>query len=150
LARLSCLKPVMGYSAAMSSENVEIVRKVFEAWDVGGVAAAMQFLDSDAEMQLDPVVLDEGVLRGREAIGAYLTSVVEQLWDAFGVECDNYESVGPRHVVVDVRMSGRGGESDAPVEQRFVEAFELRGGRVVWLGVYPDRATALEAVELRE
>jgi ketosteroid isomerase-like protein len=134
----------------MVPENVEIVRRVFGAWDAGGVAAAVPFLASDAEMQLDPVILDEGVLRGREAISAYLTSVVEQLWDEFGVECTDYESVGARHVVVDVRMSGHGRESGAPVEQRFVEALELRGGNVVWLGVYPDRATAVEAVKLRE
>ena len=37
-------------------------------------------------------------------IVAYLTSVVEQLWDAFAIEDSNYENVGERHMVIDVRM----------------------------------------------
>jgi ketosteroid isomerase-like protein len=133
-----------------SPENVEIVRRSFAAWDGGGVTAAMPFFDSDAELQLGTAALDEDVIRGREAIGAYLTSVVDELWDAFAVEGTNYESMGQRHVVVDVRLSGRGRVSDAPVAQRFVEALELRGGSIAWLGVYPDRATAVEAVRRRE
>lgn len=77
---------------------------------------------------------------------AYLTSVVEKLWDSFGVEVGNYESTGPRNVVADARMFGHGRASGAPVEQRFVEAFELRGGHIVRWVVYPDRATAREAL----
>ena len=37
-------------------------------------------------------------------IVAYLTSVVERLSDAFAIEDSNYENVGERHMVVDVRM----------------------------------------------
>lgn len=134
----------------MSQRNVDVVRAAFEAWDGGGVAAVMPFLDQDAEMELAQTILDEDVICGREAIGAYLGSVAEQLWDGFQVEGTNYESVGHRHVVVDVRMSGRGRESGALAEQRFVEVFELRDGGIVWWGVYPDRATGLEAMGSRE
>jgi ketosteroid isomerase-like protein len=133
----------------MASASVDFVRQAFKSWDVAGVAAAMPFLDSDAEMELGPATLDEGVICGREAIVAYLTSVVEEFWDAYTIEGTNYENVGERHVVVDVRMSGRGRVSDALVEQRFGEAFELRGESIVWVGLYPDRATALEAVKRR-
>jgi ketosteroid isomerase-like protein len=115
----------------VSQENVEVVRRAFEAWDGVGVTAALAFVDPNAEMQLGSATLDEGVIRGREAIGAYLTSVVEEFWESFGIEHTNYESMGPRHVVVDVRLSGRGRVSGAAVEQRFVEAFEVRGGRIV-------------------
>jgi len=134
----------------VSQENVEIVRRAFEAWDSVGVAAVLAFVDPNAEMELAPSVLDEGVIKGREAIGAYLTSVVEELWESFGIEQTNYESVGPRHVVVDVRMSGRGRRSGAAVEQRFVEALEVRGGRIVRWGVYLDRAEALTTARLEE
>ena len=134
----------------MSQENVEVVRRAFEAWDGAGVTAALAFVDPNAEMELAQASLDEAIIRGREAIGAYLTSVVEELWESFGIEHTNYESVGPRHVGVDVRMSGRGRRSGAAVEQRFVEALEVRGGRIVRWGVYPDRAEALKAVKLEE
>jgi ketosteroid isomerase-like protein len=134
----------------VSQENVEIVRSAFGAWDSAGVTAALAFVDPNAEMQLGSTTLDEGVIRGREAIGAYLTSVVEEFWESFGIEHTNYESMGQRHVVVDVRLSGRGRVSGAAVEQRFVEAFEVRGGRIVRWGVYPDRAEALKAVGLEE
>jgi ketosteroid isomerase-like protein len=134
----------------VASANVDFVRQAFEVWDVAGVTGAVPFFDSDVEMELGPAILDEDVICGREAIVAYLTSVVEQLWDAFAIEGTNYENVGQRHVVVDVRLSGRGRESDAYAEQRFVEAFELRGESIVWMGVYPDRTTALEAVARRE
>ena len=131
---------------AVSQKNIEIIRGAFEAWDTEGLTAALAFVDPDAEMQLAPSILDEDAIRGRDAIGAYLTSVVEELWDSFGIEVTDYERTGPRHVVVDVRMSGRGRASGAPVEQRFVEAFEIRDGRIVRWGVYPDRAAAREAV----
>jgi ketosteroid isomerase-like protein len=131
----------------VASANVDFVRQAFEVWDAVGVAGAMPYFDSGAEMELGPATLDEGVISGREAIVDYLTSVVEQLWDAFAIEGTNYEDVGERHVVVDVRLSGRGRVSGAPAEQRFVEAFELRGESIVWMGFYPDRATALEAVK---
>jgi ketosteroid isomerase-like protein len=134
----------------VSQQSVEIVRSAFEAWDSVGVTAILAFVDPNAEMELAPSVLDEGVIRGREAIGAYLTSVVEELWESFGIEDTNYESIGQRQVVVDVRMSGRGRWSGAAVEQRFAEAFEVRGGRIVRWGVYPDRAEALKAVGLKE
>jgi ketosteroid isomerase-like protein len=134
----------------VASASVDFVRQGFEVWDTAGVAAAMQFFDADAEMELGPATLDEGVIRGREAIVAYLTSLVGQTWDAFAVEGTNYEDVGERHVVADVRLSGRGPASGAHTEQRFAEAFELRGENIVWVGLYPDRATAREAAERRE
>jgi ketosteroid isomerase-like protein len=134
----------------VSQENVEVVRSAFETWDGAGVTAALGFVDPNAEMQLASATLDEGVIKGREAIGAYLTSVVEELWESFGVEATNYESTGQRHVVVDVRLSGRGRASGAAVEQRFAEALEVRGGRIVRWGVYPDRAEALSAARLEE
>ena len=133
----------------MSPGNVELVRRVFEAWDDAGISTAIRFLDSEAELQIGSVAIDEGAIRGREAIAAYFKSLVDQLWEAFGVEAANYESVGQHHVVVDVRLSGRGPGSGAPVEQRFAEAIELRGGMITWLGVYPDRPAALEAAQRR-
>jgi ketosteroid isomerase-like protein len=134
----------------VSQENVEIVRKAFDAWDGVGVTAALAFVDPNAEMELVQATPDQGVIRGREAIGAYLTSVVEEFWESFGVEHTNYESMGQHHVLVDVRLSGRGRESGAAVEQRFAEAFEVRGGFIVRWGVYPDRPEALKAVGLEE
>jgi ketosteroid isomerase-like protein len=109
----------------VASANVDFVRQAFEVWDAVGVAAATQFFDPDAEMELGPATLDEGDICGREAIVAYLTSLVEQTWDAFEVEGTNYEDVGERHVVVDVRLSGRGRASGAPAEQRFAEALSF-------------------------
>ena len=133
----------------MSDQNMQIVRSAFEAWDGAGVTAALAFVDPNAEMELAPSMLDEGVIRGREAIGAFLTSVVEELWESFRVEHTNYESVGSSHVVLDVRLSGRGRVSGAAVEQRFVEALEVQGGRIMRWGVYPDRATARAAISPR-
>jgi ketosteroid isomerase-like protein len=134
----------------VSQKNMEIVRGAFEAWDGAGVTAALAFVDPNAEMELAQASLDQGVIRGREAIGAYLTSVVEELWESFGIEHTNYESVGQHHVLVDVRLSGRGRGSGAAVEQRFVEALEVRSGHIVRWGVYSDRAEALKAVALEE
>ena len=130
--------------------NIKILRRAFEVWNAGGVAAAIPFFDSDAKLELAPAILDEGVIYGRDAIEAYLRSIEEQLWDSFAIKGTNYEDVGARHVVVDVHMSGEGRDSHVPVEQRFVEAFELRDGSIVWEGVYTDRASALEAVGRRE
>jgi hypothetical protein len=40
----------MGYWAAMSEENVEIVRKLVPAWNAGGVDALLRFCPEDVHL----------------------------------------------------------------------------------------------------
>jgi ketosteroid isomerase-like protein len=65
----------------MSDENVELVRRVDEAWNEGGPEALKQFLAEDFELHDPPNLPDSRVVRGRDAAAAYLTDQLKVLGD---------------------------------------------------------------------
>jgi ketosteroid isomerase-like protein len=133
----------------MSQQNVEVVRRVFEAHDRRDWDAVYSFYAPSVVWEdVDGLWGDWGTARGREGVRAAWrrwlgvlerpTFTAEEIVDAGD------------HVLVRLRMSGRGRESGAEVEQVITMVWTVRAGSVEWVRVYRDRADALEAVELRE
>ena len=57
-------------AGAMSEENVEIVRRGYEAWNEGGSELAKEFWAEDIEYHDPPNLPDSRVVRGRDAVAA--------------------------------------------------------------------------------
>jgi ketosteroid isomerase-like protein len=57
----------------MSRENVELVRLASEAWNERGPESIKEFWAEDGEWHDPPNLPDSRVVRGRDAIAAYLT-----------------------------------------------------------------------------
>ena len=57
----------------MSDENVELVRRAYEAWNEGGPESLKRFLAEDGEWHDPPNLPDSRVVRGRDAVAADLT-----------------------------------------------------------------------------
>jgi len=130
----------------MSEENVEIVRRAFEA-----VNARLEFprelFHPDCELDLT----DSGgpVLQG---IGAAQETMREywETFDAFQYEIEEVIHADEEHVVVSVRDGGRMKGSGAEVWTRFFDVVTLRQDKIVRLSAHLDRSRALEAAGLSE
>lgn len=132
----------------MSRENVELVRRGYDAYNAGDLATLYELYDPDLVMYHLEGWPEPGPSVGRDAVFRELRQLREA-WQ----EGDSLEVVGDlieagNHVLArDVwHASGRG--PDAVME--FTTIYTLRKGRLITIQRYWDHAEALEAVGLRE
>ena len=131
----------------MSEENVEIVRRLYEAMNAGELEATSELIHPDAEWIPDSRV-GEGPVRGRENVIRFFTDRAE-MFDEFRTEPERFWETGDK-ILVFVRVTGRGGASGAEFDIRIGHLWTLRDGVVVRGEGYGNRDEALEAAGLRE
>jgi ketosteroid isomerase-like protein len=133
----------------MSLENVELVRKGYQALNDGGVEAILPFIDPDFEMEVPPEVSPEPqIVRGHEGVRLWFESAYEAL-DEIRIEPEEFIDAG-RRVIVPVRMIGTGRGSGIKAEQQVTQVWTLRNGRAVRMSSYVDKESALEAAGVSE
>ena len=128
----------------MSEENVEGVRRAFEAYGRGDVDEALASLDPDIVFK----PTHEGPVQGRDAVRASL-----ERWQApfEGHELIFEEAIDAGdYVIQPILFRGRGRGSGIEIESRFFEVFTIQGGRAVRWEEFSDRSEALEAAGLQE
>ena|SRR5688572_10535709 len=133
----------------MSQENVEIVRRAWEASSDGDVSAWFQAADPNIRLYPrpeEPDAADE--YRGLDGLMEYLTNWYSQ-WDEYDVEPIEFIDAG-KHVLVVARERGRMARTGVEVEGVFSYSFVLRDGKAVEWHMYDSHAEALEAVGLSE
>jgi uncharacterized protein len=131
----------------MSQENVEIVRRRFDAFNEGDLAAAFALTDPNFvwwDRADDP---GAGVYRGQDAVEKHLAEIAEEI--ELQIEPLEFIEAGDA-VVVPLRLSGRGLASGVPFEAHEVHVFKLREGKVTEQREYRERSEALKAVGLEE
>ena len=129
----------------MSEENVEVVRRCFEAWDRGDVDAVVREYAADVEVDLSRVI--DGTFQGREAVREYFSSVFENL----RFTNDDLELIDAGgQVVALARARGMGTATGVEAETAFAYVFTVRDGQVQRMMFFLDRAEALEAAGLSE
>jgi ketosteroid isomerase-like protein len=90
------------------SQDVELARKAFEAWNRGDVDAFLQTFDPNVEVYLPEGGLNVGVRRGHEEIRRLMEGFLE-VWDDLRMEPERFFEVGDQIVVfVHVRGTGKG------------------------------------------
>ena len=132
----------------MSQENVEIVRKVFEAWRTGDRDRALAYADPQIVVDATRRVFNPTTYRGEQGIRQMLADM-DDVWEVLRPEAFDFLDVGDR-VVVSGRMTGTGKGSGATVAREFAGVWTVRDSRVVRWDLYQGRAEALEAAGLRE
>jgi ketosteroid isomerase-like protein len=120
----------------MSQESVEIVRRFLCV----GVDEALTY--ADPEIVWNPI--EELPTQGHGAVRASLARWKAE-WDDYQVVPEEFEDRGD-HVVVTVRIRGRGRVSGIEVDARFYDLYTLRDGRIVRMDQFTERSQALEAV----
>jgi ketosteroid isomerase-like protein len=138
----------------MSEENVEIVRRGFEAFNQGGPDAVISGGIWSPEIVWDTTpsgIPGLGVYRGYDEV----RSAFEDNWftafpfEEWKIEAEELIDHGDQ-VIAMSRQRGRGAGSGAAAELEQAHIFTLRDGQVVRIETYPERGKALEAAGLSE
>jgi len=139
----------------MSRENLEVVRRAFEAFNRWGVhpgggrsSEIPPLLHPEIEFHTNASVPEAGVYRGREAVIGYHRRVFGQ-FESVGIEVEELLSAGDA-VVVTSRQHTVPRGSKGEIVQRVVEVWTVRDGLLAVRKPFSTRAEALEAMGLSE
>ena len=131
----------------MSEENVEIVRRVYDAWSRRDVQTALSFYAPDVEW--DGTNLPDGqVGTGHEAILDHIARWAD-VWDDWTVEVERVVEAGSDQVILFMRERGQSA-SGLTMDERHAELYTLRDGKIVRRQGFSDPSQALEAAGLQE
>ena len=137
-----------GYWRAMSGENVEVVRGIFDGWAVGDLSAGAADFDEHVVFVVRSDFAEWGVYLGTEGVRRYMHRFLES-WEHTTFEAEELQAVGDT-VIVRLVQRGKGVESGIELELRFFQLFTFRGGKIVRLESVMHEREALEAVGLSD
>jgi ketosteroid isomerase-like protein len=131
----------------MSQENVELVRRVYEAFNRGDLDAAVADIAPDAEyVSTGTIPGFAGTYQGPEELRRFLS----WLWEEFDephIEVHEIIEAGDQ-VLVSLTNRGRGKQSGADVSWRVWQIGTVRDGKVVRAQGFTSRDEAGEAAGL--
>ncbi len=129
----------------MNDGNVEVVRRLFELYESGGMEAALDVMDENVVIVIPPNVSAEpDTYRGHEGARRYFAGFEGMLED---VRYEAFELIPEgAHVLAHARLAGRGASSGLEVELKTVVAHTVKGGKVTHIVPYPDLESAREAL----
>ncbi|MEK6252930.1 MAG: nuclear transport factor 2 family protein [Actinomycetota bacterium] len=134
----------------MAQENVEVVRRQFDAFEQGGLNAVAEFWHPEIEWRaVEGAADDVGIIRGRDGVRRYYEGWIE-VFDQLHAEVEDVIFEAEEQVGVVVHNSGRGRSSGVQTEGRYYVVCKIRDGLIVSGREYETREEALEAAGLRE
>jgi ketosteroid isomerase-like protein len=134
----------------MSEQNVEVVRRVYEALRRGDVESLLEVVDETVEFEPTIAPLfGLGVIHGRAAVERFFTVDLPQGLSGFTAEAVSIEDRGDL-VLVHTHSSATGTSSGAAVVLETFGFFRFRNGKVIEFRDFETRAAALEAAGLSD
>ena len=133
----------------MSRQNVEIAKRVIDAFNRRDVDAIFECVNPDVEWFPAMSVTFGGGLRGREGIESYVREVSDT-WEEYRVVVQDFRELADERVLALSRIEGRGAGSGGLVDAEMAQVFDFRDGRIARVRTYLDHSKALEAVGLSE
>lgn len=131
----------MSEAEDLLAANEELIRSAYGAIARDDLEAAMELIDPDVVVRDRPEVPDPRTYRGREGVLEALAASDES-FEEFELQPLRWVATGD-HVVIELRMSGRGRGSGVPVEETIAHLWTVRDGKLVALQVYSDPEDAL-------
>jgi ketosteroid isomerase-like protein len=136
------------YCAAMSQENVQLVRESFARWNDGGYDFFVRCTAPDIELLSRFGRLTGEPYRGHEGVRDWVADI-QQTFERFDLWLDEVRDLGDAVLAIGgIHMRSRGSGID--MEEPLGWVFEFREARVARMRFYAPPADALEAVGLRE
>ena len=134
----------------MSQENVEVVRRNYEAFAQGGIDRWLEHWSDDLDHRtIRSGIDDHGPVRGKDAMRAHIQDWMDT-FDEFWFGPMELIDAGEETVVAVERFSGRAKLSGIQAEQTIGVVFTIRDGKIARCREYATRAEALEAAGLSE
>jgi len=133
----------------MSQENVELVRRVFEAVNRHDIGALDALLSEDMEFHSVLVASEGGVFRGRQGIRDYFAEF-DAAFAEFQTEIEEVIDTGQDRVVALVKFTARGKGSGVTLDQHFGMVLTFRGEEITRMDSNFNPADALAAAGLQE
>jgi ketosteroid isomerase-like protein len=134
----------------VSRENLEIVRRVFEATARRDAETVIALYDPEVECDTSRAALGRlvsgGVFHGPDEIRTFLRAYNEA-WQEIEYDIEELIDAGDQVVSV-VTNRGRGRASGVDVELRMAGVWTIGDGRIVSVAFFTTRAEALEAAGL--
>jgi ketosteroid isomerase-like protein len=136
----------------MARENVEIVRRLFDALALRDVTSILSLYDPEVEWDASRAgpgeVFIGGIYHGHDGLRRYFREWYEA-WDNVAYSCEEVVDAGERVMSV-VTNRGRGRVSRAEVEFKQYAVWTIRDGKIVRVAWFNARDEALHAAGLRE
>jgi ketosteroid isomerase-like protein len=130
----------------VGEENVDIVRRAYEAFAERDWDAWLEFADPEIEfLPTGTAALTRGgrAYRGHDGLREYFRDV-EAVWEELRVVPQNFRAVGD-HVLVRGRIYARTPDG-LLVDSAGHWVWHIAGGKIVWACAYADEDEALEAL----
>jgi ketosteroid isomerase-like protein len=133
----------------MSRENVEIIRRLLDAWNRQDIEVILALTDPEAEYVNAPTAVEPGTRRGHDEIVTVMRKQWESLTGAVQ-EIDRFYDRGKETITVG-RLSRTMPGSDARISAPILMSWKFHDGKLIrlqQLGTGPDFPDALEAAGL--
>jgi len=124
----------------MPERNVEIVRRMYEAFHAGDIAGTLAHFDPDVVVDVTRRV-DGEMGRGHDDMNAIIGRWLGA-FEEWHEDIEELRELGS-HVYVLAIQRGRGRGSGIDTETRYAVLYELREGLITSMTLYPDPAEAL-------
>jgi limonene-1,2-epoxide hydrolase len=126
----------------MSDTNVEIFRRVIEAFNAEGLDGAMRYFDEEIEVY-DPDLPGNGTIKGHEEVRRTIGQMVDA-FEVMTVRDFEFRPAGDRVVgLIHTAGRGEGRRGEMEVQIRDAHTMTFRDGKVVYWRLYLDPAEAL-------
>jgi ketosteroid isomerase-like protein len=142
--------PVVRARYWAAQENVEIVRRGWDAWARGDLPGAFREYDPEVVWDMSHYRdSPESEYRGTEAVERYFNDFLAIL-DDYEIGIDEILAAPDGRVVTLYWQRGRGRRSGLAVEAEVAHIATVRDGKITRIEIYSDHAEALEAAGLSE
>ena len=122
----------------MSQENVELVRRIYDAWD--REQSARDFIAEDVEYVNPSYAVEPGIRHGRACF-----RVVRETYEDFMIQIEEIVDAGGDDVLVLARYTASGRGSGVPLEGEHGYVWTVRDGQAVRFQWFQSHQEAYEA-----
>ena len=129
----------------MSEENIEVVRRLYEAWIRDGFGVVPELMDPEIEYVNPDHAVEPGTRRGFEGF-AVAARAVTSVYGGYEVVEPELQDLGER-VLVKARVRTRSHANEVPIEAERGYVFDIRDGKVTRFAWFNDFADAAEYAE---
>ena len=133
----------------MSRENVELHRRIVEAFSERDVEGLVALCDRRVEWHSLFAAVGDTVYRGPDGVRTWHRDLQDAWGEEIRIEPEAYFDLGERTLAFNV-VHGRGRESGADVAMPYAQVVRWRDGLVVYFKAYVHRDDALSELGVSE